>query len=464
MTALWLILAAAIGLAAGWWLGRRQREVRGTQSPISEGPPLIEWVLRANGASGAWLVGPGSRQSALSVQGVPDSLQQAIGARLEHQRLGDAQGVERLGQGTLVYASLDGRAAGLLLEGGSSTGARARALRDLARLLDYDRWRPVLAEVSRQQGQTGESVDSVAIRLAHQLERMLGVEVCVAVPHATVVRVAGVSLRSDRRLLGTVVEPGSVLEAMAMGQAEAAAGVPSPLGRSFPDRRRAADQAFVSPIPGSQGPVGAIALWTPSGSEPTGPALADFRRSIEVAGPRLQNSLERRDLAEAALRDPLTGLWNRLGLEQAMGLVGTAGAVLIYLDLDHFKTLNDQLGHPAGDAALVHLARLLRRAVRANDVVARIGGEEFAIWLPGVLLERGRQVAERIRQALTWAGWQWEGKSRTLTASFGVAAWPETSATREGLPSLADAALYEAKRNGRNRVSVAPQSRTHGVS
>jgi diguanylate cyclase (GGDEF)-like protein len=416
--------------------------------------------MRANGAAGAWLVGPGSRETAFAAEAVPEELDYAIRARLEHQRVGDGQGVERLGKGMLLYASLDGRSGALLLPAGSSTGARARALRDLARLLDYDRWRPVLADVARQQETTGESVDSVAIRLAHQLERMFGVEVCVAVTHATGVRVAGVSIRSDRRLLGALVGKGSALEAAVLGNTDPATGVANPLGSAVPDRRRGADPAFISSIPGDRAPAGAVAIWTPDGTEPVGQVLADFRRALEAASPRLQNAIERRDLADAALRDPLTGLVNRLGLQQAMGLLGTNGAALVYLDIDHFKALNDQLGHPAGDSALVHLARLLLKAVRAQDTVARIGGEEFAIWLPGIRLERGRQVAERIRQALAYASWEWQGTRRALTASFGVAAWPETSATREGLAAQADAALYEAKRSGRDRVTVTGLSQT----
>jgi diguanylate cyclase (GGDEF)-like protein len=457
MSTIWVALAALAGVAAGWWAHYR-RQTAQPVLPLTEGPPLLEWVMRANGASAAWLVGPGSREAAWSAQQMAEELDYAIRARLEHQRVGDGQGVERMGAGLLVYASLDGRAAALLLQPGSSTGARARAQRDLARLLDYDRWRPVLVDVARQQEKAGESVDSVAIRLAHQLERMLGVEVCVAVPQATGVRVAGVSLRSDRRLLGALAGQGSALESTALGQAEAGEAIPNPLGSAIPDRRRGADPAFVCVIPGDRAPAGAVAVWTPEGREPVGSVRADFRRALEAAGPRLQNAIERRDLAEVALRDPLTGLLNRAGLEQAMGLLGTGGATLIYLDIDHFKTLNDQLGHPAGDSALVHVARLLTQAVRGQDTVARIGGEEFAIWLPSVRLERGRQVAERIRQALAYGGWQWQGERRALTASFGVAAWPETSATREGIGAQADAALYEAKRNGRDRVAVAPMS------
>lgn len=454
MTVIWILLAAVVGAAVGWWAARRKR-AEPVPPPITEGPPLLEWVLRANGASGAWLVGPGSREVALSAEGVTEDVDHSIRARLEHQRIGDGQGVERLEAGTLLYASLDGRAGGLLLPLESTTGARARALRDLARLLDYDRWRPVLAEVTKQQDKARESVDSVALRLAHQLERMLGVEVCVAAPHPSGVKVAGVSLRSDRRMLGALAAKGSPLEAVALGRSEALAGVPNPLGSSVPDRRRGGDPAYVFPLAGESALVGAVALWTPQGQEPAGPELADFRRSLEAAGPRLQHALERRNLAEAALRDPLTGLLNRKGLEQAMGLQSTAVGALIYLDLDHFKALNDQLGHPAGDSALVHVARLLEQAVRAQDTVARIGGEEFAIWLPGVRLEKGRQVAERIRQALAYGGWEWQGTRRTLTASFGVAGWPETAAMRENLAAQADAALYEAKRNGRDRVVVA---------
>lgn len=460
MTAVWILLALIVGAVAGWWANRRKSASSRDLPSLTEGPPLLEWILRANTGAGAWLVGPGTRETAVSSRGITETTDHAIRSRLEHQRMGDGQGVERLGEGTLVFASLDGRAAGVLLPLASSTGERARALRDLARLLDYDRWRPVLADLVKQQDKTTESVDSIAMRLAHQLERQLGVEVCIAVPLRNAVRVMGVSLRSDRRFLGALVVQGSPLETVALGKEEPLLSVANPLGAAVPDRRRGGDPAYLCAIPGETGTVGAVGLWTPEGLEPTGEAFADLRRIIEAAGPRLQAALERRALEEAALHDPLTGLLNRKGMDLRMGMVSTLGGVLIYVDLDHFKALNDELGHPAGDSALTHIARLLVQAVRGQDSVGRIGGEEFAIWLPNVKLERGRQVAERIRQALTFAGWQWQGAKRALTASFGVAAWPETSATREGLAAQADAALYEAKRQGRDRVAVAPLSQT----
>jgi diguanylate cyclase (GGDEF)-like protein len=454
---LWIVVGLVAGAAIAWWILSRRRIRLPAASPATEGPPLLEWILRANGATGAWMIGPGTREVAVPKDGIPEDLDRVVRARLEHQRIGDGQGVERLGSGTLVFASLDGRAAGLQLPPGSATAARATALRDLARLLDYDRWRPVLTAVAKEQDTRSESVESVALRLAHQLERMLGVETCVALPRAGGVEIAGVSLRSDRRLLRALVEEGSPLAEVTLGRAGQQTGVVTPFGIVRADRRKRGDPAFVCAIPGEGGPTGAVAAWTPGGAEPTGPALAAFRAAIEAAGPRISAALERRSLEEAANRDPLTGLRNRRGFDEIMKSFGEPSGSLVYADIDHFKNVNDRLGHPAGDAALVHMSRILIQAVRDDDTVARIGGEEFAVWLPLARLERGREVAERIRQALAWSDWIWQGVKHPLTASFGVAACPETAATRDGLPAQADAALYEAKRAGRDRVAVTSQ-------
>lgn len=448
-----MVVGGLVGAGASVWMVRR-RMIRSTvAAPPAEGPPLLEWILRANGATGAWLIGPGTREVAVPKHGIPDDLDRTVRARLEHQRMGDGQGVERLGSGTLVFASLDGRAAGLQLPHDSSTGVRATAQRDLARLLDYDRWRPVLAAVVRDQDSPGESVESVALRLAIQLERMLGVETCVALPRSGGVEIAGVSLRSDKRLLRALVEKGSVLEQVASGASGPQTGVVSPFGLVRADRRKRGDPAYVCPIPGEKGPAGAIAVWTGEGAEPSG-QLAAFRTAIEAAGPRLLAALERRALEEAAARDPLTGLRNRRGFDEVMTSFGDPAGALIYADFDHFKKVNDKFGHPAGDDALKHMSKILMQAVRDDDTVARIGGEEFAIWLPAASLARGREVAERIRQALAFSDWKWQGERWRLTASFGVAACPETAATRDGLPAQADAALYAAKRAGRDQVAV----------
>src|SRR5207247_2346773 len=132
-----------------------------------------------------------------------------------------------------------------------------------------------------------------------------------------------------------------------------------------------------------------------------------------------------------------------------------AMATLIYCDLDHFKTLNDTLGHAAGDAALRHVARILEGAVRDKDLVARIGGEEFAIWMPHAPLESGLEVAARIRATVESAAWRWGGEEYPMTISCGVASYPDAVTQLENLRSAADAALYRAKQSGRNRVEKA---------
>ncbi len=100
----------------------------------------------------------------------------------------------------------------------------------------------------------------------------------------------------------------------------------------------------------------------------------------------------------------------------------------------------------------MHLGRILHEQVRGVDAAARVGGEEFLLWLPGTSLEEGVRVAERIRVRLATTTWDWQGRVWPLSASFGVAGWPETTRSRENLAAQADAALYAAKRGGRDRV------------
>ena len=186
--------------------------------------------------------------------------------------------------------------------------------------------------------------------------------------------------------------------------------------------------------------------------------------SLANAGPRLVTALEADRIRGQTEIDALTGLQNRKGLETAMGrFVGDQGA-LIFTDLDRFKTLNDTLGHPAGDAALVHFARILREQIRGADIAGRVGGEEFAVWLPDTGLDLGVKIAERLRIKLGTTEWSWQGRSWPLSASFGVAACPETSRSFEALYGQADAALYVAKRSGRNRVERAGGLRAGGVA
>jgi diguanylate cyclase (GGDEF)-like protein len=159
--------------------------------------------------------------------------------------------------------------------------------------------------------------------------------------------------------------------------------------------------------------------------------------------------------ARRAETDELTGLSNRRVLTKALGRVnGGERASLLMIDIDHFKSVNDTLGHQAGDAALRHIARLVREAVRPRDTAARIGGEEFAVWLPGADGRTGHEVAERLRASVQGRPFKHQGQDYPITVSIGVASYPSPIKAVDNLMGAADAALYAAKRDGRNKVIV----------
>jgi diguanylate cyclase (GGDEF)-like protein/PAS domain S-box-containing protein len=171
-----------------------------------------------------------------------------------------------------------------------------------------------------------------------------------------------------------------------------------------------------------------------------------------------QRALEER-LRALAITDPLTGAYNRrhffeLG-EAELRRAGRYGrpTSLAMLDIDHFKSVNDELGHGAGDAVLREVACVLRDEVRGSDVVARMGGEEFALLFPETRLRAARATAERIRRAVSARSLVRHGlpPDRRITVSVGLAE-RQAAETLGELMKRADAALYEAKSTGRDRV------------
>jgi diguanylate cyclase (GGDEF)-like protein len=361
--------------------------------------------------------------------------------------------------------------AGLLLRGADHpepvTDAAAAALRRFVagmRLAEEQaaapRARILAARLSRIAGgaQTLEGIARAGVELAEQLAQR-GVALVLAT--GDIARVLVVSGAADRRLAGVALSSeSSVARAIATGVPIATRGSEDVFGPGVPERRRSERAGTAYPLTDGSVVVGALVLLGPP-LDPDTPPVEDLGPLIAELGPRLAAARAVHDAEQRAVVDPLTGLRNRRELDRALAAYTAsrpAPATLLYLDLDHFKRLNDALGHPAGDAALKYVARLLEAAVRDGDLVARIGGEEFAVWLPRTPLREGLEVAERIRDSLAGSKWHWSGTPYPLTTSCGVAAYPDPIGDLLNLPAAADAALYRAKQAGRNRVEKASPS------
>jgi diguanylate cyclase (GGDEF)-like protein len=176
------------------------------------------------------------------------------------------------------------------------------------------------------------------------------------------------------------------------------------------------------------------------------------REALEKANEGL-----RLELLENSLRDPLTSLYNRRFLSETLSLEDRRGYAILMLDIDHFKTLNDEFGHLTGDSVLQAIAKMLQRNTRRGDVICRYGGEEFTVVMRGASLSDGYGQAEQIRRACS----ELKLSSRdgaplgTITLSAGVAAFPDNGDSGRSVLGEADRALYLAKDEGRNRSETA---------
>ena len=185
------------------------------------------------------------------------------------------------------------------------------------------------------------------------------------------------------------------------------------------------------------------------------------RKRVEEEVQNLQAQLR-----EQAVHDPLTGLHNRRYLDETMEreLVRAArygqpiGVVMC--DIDHFKVVNDRYGHPAGDEVLRAIAGLLNAGGRGSDIACRYGGEEFVLLFPDMPRDAAYARAERLRVAVAAKRITSGAAGIQITASFGVAVFPDNGKTVDALIGAADQAMYEAKMAGRNRVVVAPTGST----
>jgi len=171
------------------------------------------------------------------------------------------------------------------------------------------------------------------------------------------------------------------------------------------------------------------------------------------------------ELKEQAVTDPLTGLYNRRHLRDVLSREimrakrTNSPLAALMVDVDHFKRINDALGHEAGDMVLKELSALFKRCIRGSDTACRYGGEEFVLLLPEAALDGARSKAEDIRNAVKSMGLSFHGKPLgTLSVSIGVALFPQHASEAEALLAKADEALYQAKGAGRDRVVISEMS------
>jgi diguanylate cyclase (GGDEF)-like protein len=220
----------------------------------------------------------------------------------------------------------------------------------------------------------------------------------------------------------------------------------------------------VVPITRENRPLGCIVV----AGDSDGSITDEEARNVGLLGALAANALEIvweiEEVSRRAATDSLTGLANRRrfdeSLQRELAQSDRFGhpVSLVLVDLDHFKRVNDCYGHEAGDAVLRSVAQVLADGVRAVDVCARFGGEELAILLPQTTAVGAFELADRLRRRIAGRPVRVNETDIPVTASFGVASYPDVVRTRDLLFPAADAALYDAKRDGRNCVRLADVS------
>ncbi|HYL20731.1 MAG TPA: GGDEF domain-containing protein [Gemmatimonadales bacterium] len=435
---------------------------------------LLDLLCRSYGARAGWIVGLEDGDLEVAEGGALDAAARRRGAALVQLASVDGRAhVAREAAGTYVAVGDFPWGAGLLLPpADATTRVPARATDELRRLvasmrlLRQEQAADHPAQLVAKQlaaiaggAQTLEGIAKAGVTLAQQLtERGSAIILQGVGPANNEARIVAVSKLADGRLEGlTLTAEAPALRAIGARVPVASHGSEDVFGSALPDRRRSDRAGTAYPVLDGHFAIGALVVMGPPFTAGS-PAADQLQRLVVELGSRLAAARALHEAEQRAVKDPLTGLRNRRELERVLGLQESKQppiATLIYADLDHFKKLNDTLGHAAGDGALRHVARILENAVRDKDLVARIGGEEFAIWMPHTPIESGLEVAERIRATVESTAWRWGGDAYPLTISCGVAGYPDSVSTVENLRVIADAALYRAKQGGRNRVERA---------
>jgi len=476
----WALVGALGGGFVAFGLTMRSL-VRGWQAEHPRARPLdfshtIDLLRRAHGAAAGWAAG--LRDGEVEVTGSVAPGREALRRGAALVQLASVDGrvhVAREEPGTYMAVGDFPYGAGLLLsQRDASPEITETVSDDLRRMVASMRLAEMDVPATHSHGELvakqlayiasgAQTLDGVAMagaELAQQLAQR-GAVIAVQDPVSRTLTVEAVSSAADKRLHHLTLAPDApVTQVVEQGVPLVSRGTEDIFGPGVPERRRQDRAGTAYPLLDGHVAVGALVLLG-SPIEPDGALAEQIGRLVVELGPRLAAARAVQEAERRATSDPLTGLCNRREFERVIDKFRhdtqkqPEPATLVYADLDHFKLLNDSLGHAAGDAALRHIAAVLQGQLRDGDLVARMGGEEFAVWLPRTPLSEGLEIAERIRLAIEMATFPWNGAPQRLTTSCGVAAYPETVGDIDNLRSTADAALYGAKQGGRNRVELA---------
>jgi diguanylate cyclase (GGDEF)-like protein len=438
------------------WIEARQTLVPNAWSTEGE-PKPVHFNMRAWGALVRWSAEERELQFAGDIDGAPEMISApVIGAKAVY-------GVLTLTAGT-----------GLRLDRDACKAWLPRFAAQLSSLLQMFELR---REYGRHMRQSEALLDAVTRLHGHRSAESLAQALCEMARDVTSAPVAGLVRWNAAERHGVVqavspsidLEPGFHVTVdslvgrvcderlplllddarSATAEADPYGGLPRPIG-----------SMAVVPVKSGEAVIGALVI---EGAEPGEVAQLEARNAGllgAVARGHLEIVWEIEEVTRRARTDSLTGLANRRHFDEQLRRVvnetdrfgGTCSLILV--DLDHFKAVNDQFGHEAGDTVLKHVAAVLCDAVRTVDLCARYGGEEIAVLLPQTSEEGAHELAERLRSTLEQRPSSHGGRQIPVTASFGVATYPSPVPYGDWLVLAADKALYEAKAAGRNCVKV----------
>ena len=456
-----LLAVAAGGMVLGVlgfaWVQKRRRRVRGPESLPADTQHLIELIRRAHGAQAACVVAPdGDPVWSKSVPPPPARLVERT-VMLASLALAECREHIITEDGVIVAVG-DGRLGGAVL-------FTSPVDHDCMRTASAD-IRRVLAEFAagRKNGEvealprdtpdwlTPDTVEGIGGALCEASRRITGFPTAVVTrdPLSPGASVMAVSAGADRRLMRTGIAPTSVVGRACIGNITTAAAGGELFGTPRHNRRLREDRGLVYSLgDGSQG-VGALVIF--SGNEGIDVEASEhLERLVDDAGPIMSRTIDLHAARHRAMTDELTGQPNKRALDRAVREHPHGPCSLLSVNVDQL----DQFAPPTVTAAIKHVARIFRQSLRDYDLPARVGDEDFALFLPDTPFHHAFEVAERIRIAVSESVFDWAGEEHLLTCSVGVASVPEAAEAPEGLFEAARVALGSARREGNNRISAA---------